>query len=988
MMGTKDKSPPASSSSSSSTSRSSKPSSSSSSNDDHLIASLISVFGARLKSHHPEILDRLLLFSKTYQISAEDLHSKWEALIMDPKSGFYRNHNQNHGGGDMMEIDGGNTDLDNGIPTMEELQGVFKRLERNMEAQVKTLAASFGVGIGGSAGGSSGSTGFGMSGATGSSSGMTQDISNKLFNDASLQMFLDMAEPNRIPTIPTTPLPNVRGKARIRRPDTAATSSSSDMLPPSSFNSHATSATPSKTPSSSSSSFSLATPLAGAKRDSATSGPMSSPVTGSGSNTGFGGYQGSGMGSARTPVGAKQAKMGDDKSSNFPSTPVGGSAKAGLSGTAAVVKTSPAPPIIPFDKRMNVGKVEALFGENVPFKDSSNVNGRAVAVDMIPGQMKMGYQYMRENLADMGDCLDRWIEDVSVWVDEAVWKEREEVKEKERASGMVVDDEEEDEDGDGDGDAEGRRRKRKEREVRKTSRKTGFGSAALGRRRKILSKDGGAVEGGEEDVKVEEDDEEDEYEYRILENPAMPHAETFYTAGRILCDSPHDGVKLNDDSVLLECCRSLGGGCKVKLNFGRLFQAQTKPGGEGLGFALFPGQVVGIEGTNPTGHLVFVTRVIMPPELPRVVTPPSLLVDFYPETKETVDEDGNMRPWNMVVAAGPFTMDDNVEYEPLDAFIEVVRKEKPEVVILIGPFVDETHGGIVSGAIRECIIGMFAKRIAPRLRRIMEVRPGVRVVVVPGTCGIESEWLAYPQPPLGARLFEDRWLPGEMDGVRALGLSDLMAYSNGSGPKGSKLMLFPNPVQFAVNEVVVAVSNADSLMHISGEEMARVPMSGNGGPGAPGGPIGASQGMSQSQSLTQGGAASGAPATSTDRMARLFRHHLQQRHLYPISPPPLSDKFSVEIEQVYSGAATLQVTPDLLIIPSALRQVIKNVDGCVCVNPGTLVKGRSVGSFARVCVYPLQVHAMKEMLIDGGNGVDDGVRNSLEERCRVEVVRI
>ena len=46
---------------------------------------------------------------------------------------------------------------------------------------------------------------------------------------------------------------------------------------------------------------------------------------------------------------------------------------------------------------------------------------------------------------------------------------------------------------------------------------------------------------------------------------------------------------------------------------------------------------------------------------------------------------------SVVVACGPFTTADNLEYEPLEELLGNVASEKPDVLILVGPFVDASH---------------------------------------------------------------------------------------------------------------------------------------------------------------------------------------------------------------------------------------------------------------------------------------------------------
>jgi hypothetical protein len=37
----------------------------------------------------------------------------------------------------------------------------------------------------------------------------------------------------------------------------------------------------------------------------------------------------------------------------------------------------------------------------------------------------------------------------------------------------------------------------------------------------------------------------------------------------------------------------------------------------------------------------------------------------------------------MLIAAGPYTLDDDINYEPLEALVEVVLAERPDVLILV-----------------------------------------------------------------------------------------------------------------------------------------------------------------------------------------------------------------------------------------------------------------------------------------------------------------
>lgn len=50
----------------------------------------------------------------------------------------------------------------------------------------------------------------------------------------------------------------------------------------------------------------------------------------------------------------------------------------------------------------------------------------------------------------------------------------------------------------------------------------------------------------------------------------------------------------------------------------------------------------------------------------------------------------------VLVAAGPFTTSEDFSYSPLKELAEVCKKESPEAVILLGPFIDADHPNIAS----------------------------------------------------------------------------------------------------------------------------------------------------------------------------------------------------------------------------------------------------------------------------------------------------
>ncbi|ORY39664.1 hypothetical protein BCR33DRAFT_720100 [Rhizoclosmatium globosum] len=466
----------------------------------------------------------------------------------------------------------------------------------------------------------------------------------------------------------------------------------------------------------------------------------------------------------------------------------------------------------------------------------------------------------------------------------------------------------------------------------------------------------------------------DEPTFKALANPTIPHHTLFYTAGRIVAESAERQAtaqqtepKLTLDTLYLETCRLLGSGHRVQI---QLSETLLKRHGANL----FPGQILGLAAVNPSGRLLIVQDIFPVPRLDFATTRISRILSLY--------ENEPSRVINMVVAAGPYSADslstDAPSYEPLDELVKVLCTEKPDVVILCGPFVDEGLAGWKEGRYTATTESCMKKYIAPALKRVLEASGSTRIVMVPSTRGMESEWVGYPQPPLGSALGEEarvlRW--------KQFGIKEMVATGN--------VVLVPNPVQIMVNEVVVTISNVDSLFHLNRDGLRVEPEATTLG--------------TQTQKL--------------DRFGSLFQHHLTQRHLYPLTPSslnpsdPTMNLFAIDATRAQSSSITLQATPDILILPSALKPLVKNVDGCVCINPGTLVKGRSGGgSYARLCIHPLDIAMLSGIVKteDGGEkkkvgekrkGVDgeeegcgteeEGVvlEHNVASRCRVEVRKI
>jgi hypothetical protein len=66
---------------------------------------------------------------------------------------------------------------------------------------------------------------------------------------------------------------------------------------------------------------------------------------------------------------------------------------------------------------------------------------------------------------------------------------------------------------------------------------------------------------------------------------------------------------------------------------------------------------------------------------------------------DVVGDTTSAKTLDLIIAAGPYTVDDNLQFQPFKELVDVVAGKKPDVVILMGPFLDYKHPLIESGCV-------------------------------------------------------------------------------------------------------------------------------------------------------------------------------------------------------------------------------------------------------------------------------------------------
>lgn len=348
-----------------------------------------------------------------------------------------------------------------------------------------------------------------------------------------------------------------------------------------------------------------------------------------------------------------------------------------------------------------------------------------------------------------------------------------------------------------------------------------------------------------------------------LENPSRPHQTPFLAVGRI-CSSEEN---LTPNNVVLEpALASLGN--RVALDLSSL-----------TSYSIFPGQIVGVEGVNPTGQEMRVSRLV-----------PGTLPSPNP------NQYSGMR---IVVACGPFTTDNNLQFSPLTSLLAQIQEldssHSPSALILVGPFLSEEHPTLQSGVCPD-IKYLFGTMFCSQLARFKSLCPEVQIVLVPSTFDWFHPHIIIPQPALPANL----------------GLAPGLVCNATN----------PGRFSFITSEgcIEILCPSFDILSDLANSEL--VLENGSQSKGSEG---------SEIQSSTLG---------------RLSQHILLQSHLYPIYP------HNNDIDTARLKELSFTHLPHILILPSSLPCEAQSLvsDQIVTINPGRLANGNRGGSYAAISI--------------------------------------
>ncbi|KAL2269003.1 hypothetical protein VTJ83DRAFT_3849 [Remersonia thermophila] len=420
-------------------------------------------------------------------------------------------------------------------------------------------------------------------------------------------------------------------------------------------------------------------------------------------------------------------------------------------------------------------------------------------------------------------------------------------------------------------------------------------------------------------------------------NPASQGTTEIVAVGRIASDSPEG--KLNAASLVLETSRATGNGLRVPLNLSRLPT-----------YHFFPGQMVALRGVNSSGRDFTVHQILQVPPLPCAASPPDVLASHLERLRggpDVMDDDDAPppAPLTLLFASGPYTADDNLDFEPLHALCSDAADQLVDVLVLAGPFLDAEHPLLASGdfdlppdAVHDpdtaTMATVFRHLVAPALQRVAAANPAATILLVPSVRDLVDKHVAWPQ---------------DVFPRKELGL-----------PRSARVV--GNPMTLNINEMVLGVSAQDALWELRHEELV-------------------------------GGGVGGA-----DALTRVSRYLIEQRHYFPLFPPTDRRKLPktgvaaeiggggvppgamLDVSYLKLGEM-VNVRPDVLVVPSALPPFAKVVDSVLVINPGYLSKRKAAGTYAKMTLYPPSQEALAK--------VEEGmVAHRIFDRARVEITRI
>ncbi|NWZ30854.1 DPOA2 polymerase, partial [Asarcornis scutulata] len=98
----------------------------------------------------------------------------------------------------------------------------------------------------------------------------------------------------------------------------------------------------------------------------------------------------------------------------------------------------------------------------------------------------------------------------------------------------------------------------------------------------------------------------------------------------------------------------------------------------------------------------------------------------------------------VLVACGPYATSDSVAFDPLSDLLDVIARDRPDVCVLFGPFVDAKHEQVENCQLPASFSDVFKLCLKMILEGTRSAAP--HLVLVPSSRDVHHDCI-YPQPP-------------------------------------------------------------------------------------------------------------------------------------------------------------------------------------------------------------------------------------------------
>ncbi|KAH6911541.1 alpha DNA polymerase [Coprinopsis sp. MPI-PUGE-AT-0042] len=379
----------------------------------------------------------------------------------------------------------------------------------------------------------------------------------------------------------------------------------------------------------------------------------------------------------------------------------------------------------------------------------------------------------------------------------------------------------------------------------------------------------------------------DHYDIPELADPSSVSVEEVTIVGRIIQDPELEGrTKLSEAGLGIESSRMLGSGARLPLRLDPAIKVRGAVQGS-TGYGLFPGQIVALQGKNGGGGYFYAASILAIPPMKPSPTSEGLI-------DPKADPGLGDKHTTVCIASGPYTADADLLYKPWRQFLDVVSTKKPNVLILIGPFIASDHTKIKNGESETSPQSIFQARFINPIKKFLTVSPSSIVVFVPSVKDMMSDHCVLPQPEFS----------GAFDGIAG----------------DPRIKFQPNPCRFKINDISFGISSVDVLFHLRKEEFFKLGSITHPIPSRPN-------------------------ENPTDPMSNLVRHLLDQRSFYPVFPVPEEHAHDVnlDVSHLEDGVGMVDggevdYAPDVLVVPSRLKRFDKIVGTTLAINPSFVQK--------------------------------------------------